>query len=156
VELAVLGDGPESGRWTALAQELGVAPRVRWTGMLAMEAALAEVSRADVLAFTSVQEGTPHAVLEALSLGVPVVCHDACGMGAAVTDECGIRVRMESPETSVAGFADAVRRIAGDPDLLHRLSAGALRRAAELSWDAKAQQIAQAYEHVLSAAGRHT
>jgi glycosyltransferase involved in cell wall biosynthesis len=154
VELAVLGEGPETGRWKALAQELGVATRVRWTDMLPLEAALAEVSRADVLAFTSVQEGTPHAVLEALSLALPVVCHDACGMGAAVTGECGIKVRMHSPETSVAGFADAIRKVALDADLFHRLSAGALRRAAELSWDAKAKQIALTYEQVVSAAAR--
>jgi glycosyltransferase involved in cell wall biosynthesis len=72
-------------------------------------------------------------------------------MGAAVTGDCGIKVPMESPQESIAGFADAVRRLALDTDLLPRLSAGALRRAEELSWDAKAKQIAVSYEQVISA-----
>lgn len=151
-ELTVLGDGPETPRWKALAERLGLAaPRVRWTGLLPRDAALAEVARADVFAFTGLQEGTPHVVLEALSLGLPVVCHDACGMGVAVTADCGVKVPMESPDASVRGFGDALRRLASDGARLSRLSAGALRRADELSWDEKARRIAATYERVISA-----
>jgi glycosyltransferase involved in cell wall biosynthesis len=149
-EMTVLGEGPETGRWKALAARLGLGARVRWTGRVPHEQALAEMGRADVLAFTSVQEGTPHVVLEALSLGLPVVCHDACGMGVAVTDGCGIKVPMESPDVSVKGFAGALCALAADPGAVRRLSAGALRRAAELGWDEKAARIARTYDRVLA------
>jgi glycosyltransferase involved in cell wall biosynthesis len=148
-ELAVLGGGPETGRWKGLADELGLSGRVRWAGHLSQADAVAEVSRADVLAFSSLQEGTPQAVLEALSLGLPVVCHDACGMGVAVTDGCGVKVPMRDPGASVAGFADAIRRLATDGRELGRLSAGALRRSEELTWDANARRIAEGYNQVV-------
>jgi glycosyltransferase involved in cell wall biosynthesis len=146
--LTVLGAGSETGRWKAAAAALGVADRVVWTGNLARGAALDRVAAADVMAFTSVQEGTPHAVLEALSLGVPVVCHDACGMGHAVTGACGIKVPMTDPRTSVAGFAFALRRLGSGPGLVERLSLGALRRAEELSWDHLAERIGTVYSNV--------
>jgi glycosyltransferase involved in cell wall biosynthesis len=153
VEVAVLGGGPESARWKAEAARLGVADRIRWTGQVSQSAALAEVAGADALAFTSVQEGTPHAVLEALSLGLPVICHDACGMGAAVTPQSGIRIPMLDPEQSISGFARAIRRLATDQDLLAALSAGALERASQLSWEGIGQAISDGYREVAAACG---
>jgi glycosyltransferase involved in cell wall biosynthesis len=150
VEVVVLGEGPETERWKAKAQRLGIADCIRWTGMLPHAAALREVAESDAMAFTSIQEGTPHAVLESLSLAVPVLCHDACGMGVAVNDDCGIKLPMIDPASSIAGFADAIRRLALEPGLVDRLSSGALRRAAELSWDNKARHIAERYWQVVN------
>lgn len=90
-------------------------------------------------------------VLEALSLGLPVICHDACGMGIAITDRCGIKVPMRTPELSIAGFADAIRRLSNGGDAFRELSEGALQRADELSWDSMAARIASTYERVIAA-----
>jgi glycosyltransferase involved in cell wall biosynthesis len=154
VELVVLGEGPETVRWHALSRRLGLASCTRWTGWLPRREAIAELALADVLAFTGVQEGTPHVILEALSLGLPVICHDACGMGAAVTNACGVKVPLRNPQTSIEGFAAAVRRLATDSPEFARLSAGALQRANELSWTSKARRIACVYEQVIAADAR--
>jgi hypothetical protein len=87
----------------ALARRLGVTDRVRFAGMMPLADALKVVSTADVMAFTSVQDGTPQAVLEAMSLGLPVICHDACGMGAAVTSACGVKVPLVDPRRASPG-----------------------------------------------------
>ena len=152
VECVVLGAGPRTTCWRRLAETLGVADLVRWTGQLPRESALAEVRRAHVMAFTSVQEGTPHAVMEALSLGVPVVCHDACGMGVAVNERCGMKVPLRDPATSVRGFADALAQLAARPALLHALSEGALERARGLDWDRNVEAIAAVYAQVAAVA----
>ena len=89
-------------------------------------------------------------VMEALASGLPVVCHDACGMGNAVTQSCGIKIPLECPEVSVAGFSDALRRLLTTPDLLTSLSAGAIGRSRELTWDEKARQIAMTYQSIPS------
>jgi glycosyltransferase involved in cell wall biosynthesis len=151
VELTVLGNGPETPRWKALAHQLNLGASVRWAGHLPHDRAIAQVAAADVFVLTSVQEGAPHVVLEALSLGLPVVCHDACGMGAAVTPACGIKVPMRDPAASVTGFGDAIERFIAEPSLLARLSEGALRRAEELSWDEMARRIAATYDSVVAA-----
>jgi glycosyltransferase involved in cell wall biosynthesis len=151
VELTVIGDGPATPRWRALAESLGL-KRIAWAGRVTHAQSLAEVGRADALAFTSVLEGTPHAVLEALSLGVPVICHDACGMGVAVTDDCGVRIAMQNAEASIAGFAEAIRQLAANPMEVVRLSQGALDRAAELDWDSKVERIIETYERVMDLA----
>jgi glycosyltransferase involved in cell wall biosynthesis len=145
VEVTVLGSGPLFGRWRKLAKQLGVDSVIKWTGHLSHDQAVTTLGESDVLAFTSLQEGTPFAVLEALSLEIPVICHDACGMGIAVTEDCGIKIPMQNPAFSAAGFARAICRLRDDSELLIRMSGGAGRRAAELSWSEKASAVAAAY-----------
>jgi hypothetical protein len=139
-ELVVLGEGAETARWKALAQSLGIAAHTRWLGQLPHAQAQAEVSRADAFVLTSVQEGTPHVVLEALALGVPVLCHDACGMGVAVNESCGIKIAMRDPETSIAGFAKAICLLSQQPARVNEFYRGALRsrRGAELGEQSRA------------------
>ncbi len=146
-QLTVLGDGVESAGWKKLADRLGL-DGIDWTGRLPHDKALERMTRADAFVFTSLQEGTPHVVLEALSMGIPVICHDACGMGTAVTDRCGIKIPLADFEGSVRGIQEALLILHEDGELLHRLSKGALERAEELSWDVLAKRIAQTLSQI--------
>ncbi len=56
--------------------------------------------------------------------------------------------------TSVEAFAAAVRRLAADTREFERLSAGALERASELTWKAKARHIAAVYNRVIAASAQ--
>ena len=80
-------------------------------------------------------------------MGLPVICHDACGMQTAVTDRCGIKVPLHDPETSIDGFCRAIQKLA-EPQFYNQLSAGALHRAHELTWDSKVARISEAYLNV--------
>jgi glycosyltransferase involved in cell wall biosynthesis len=153
IRFTVLGDGAENAKWRALAQQLGITDKVVWTGQLSHADAASEMSKAHVFTFPSLQEASSTVTLEALSLGLPVICHDACGMGFIVTDECGIKIPMISPQQSIDGYAAAFRRLHDNPAELTRLSQGALRRSDELSWDYAAEQIALGYDRVLAARG---
>ena len=149
VHLTVLGSGPETANWRRLAHRLGLDDQITWTGMIPRQDALAAMHDADALVLTSLQEGTPHVVMEALACGLPVLCHDACGMGEAVDDTCGLKVPMLDPDTSVAGFAAAVRSLLDDPPRVEALSRGAQRRSLELTWAKKAERVAAVYDRVI-------
>lgn len=149
IRFTSLGSGPEKAKWQALAHELGIADKVNWIDELPQARAHEEMARAHVFTFPSLQEASSTVTLEALSLGLPVLCHDACGMGFIVTDNCGIKIPMRSPAQSIEGYANAFRRLHANPAELSRLSSGALQRSSELSWDYAAEQIALGYERVL-------
>jgi glycosyltransferase involved in cell wall biosynthesis len=149
IMLDVLGDGVEAAGWKRLADQLGLAARVRWHGMLPRDEALRVMEGSHVLVHSSVKEGTPHVVLEALAMGMPVICHDACGMGTAVTEACGIKVPLRDPVTSVDGFRQALELFCDEPGLLGRLSLGALARAGELTWDSKITRYQECYREAL-------
>ncbi len=138
-----------------LADELGVSSMVKFYGMLPRTAALDVMNAAHVLVHTSLLEGTSTVLLEALSSGLPVIAHDACGMAAAITEDCGIKIPMKSLDQSIQGFADALVTLMKTPELLERLSQGALKRSEALSWQVKMQQVDEAYRSVqVSQSGR--
>lgn len=144
-QLTVLGAGIKTAQWKRLARRLGV-EEIDWAGSLPHHEALERMKRADVFVHSSLQEATSNVVMEALSMGMPVICHDACGMAVAVTAECGIKVPLVDFDTSVRGFHSALNRLDQNPGLLGKLSQGALERAAELSWDALAERIARTFD----------
>ena len=150
VELTVLGDGPEQQHWLNLALQLQLND-IKWIGWVPRDQALRYVDKADVLVSTSLLEGTPQVLLEALALGVPVICHDTCGMSLAINDTCGIRIPLTDSLTSIAAYTTALRRLAENPALLQRLSAGALQRVIDLSWDNQVARMLQVYEQILTA-----
>lgn len=69
--LIILGDGPEEDTLKALAQTLGVAESVGLPGFVANP--YAWMSKAQVFALSSVYEGLPTVLIEALACGTPVV-----------------------------------------------------------------------------------
>jgi glycosyltransferase involved in cell wall biosynthesis len=140
-----MGHGPAKEGWMALARELGLGDRVRWTGNLPHADALAELRSNHAFLFPSLKEGTPNVVPEALTNAVPVICHNMCGMGLMVNDSCGIKVAPLGPEASAQGFAEAILKLATTEGEIERLSRGALQRASEITWDRNAQLMAEAY-----------
>jgi glycosyltransferase involved in cell wall biosynthesis len=133
--LRVLGQGPAQERWERLATRLGVAEHIEWSGWPEYPEQLPHYNWADVFAFTSLRDTSGTGLLEALAAGVPVVGLDHQGVADIMTSECALRVPATNPVESSAGFATAISRLAGDSDLLARLSAGALARARWYQWD---------------------
>lgn len=74
VKLIILGEGPLRGELEALAAELGLADDVSLPGFDPNP--FAYMARASVFALSSIFEGSPNVVIQALALGLPVVSTD--------------------------------------------------------------------------------
>jgi glycosyltransferase involved in cell wall biosynthesis len=72
--LVVIGDGPERGRLESLCHSLGVAEKVRFTGVLTNPWSLA--GNCDIFVLSSEYEGMPNALLEAMACGLAVISFD--------------------------------------------------------------------------------
>jgi glycosyltransferase involved in cell wall biosynthesis len=77
--LLVMGRGDELPRLKRLADSLGVADSVTFSGHVPREQALESVARARVLVHAAIHEEAGLAVSEALSYGTPVICIDRGG-----------------------------------------------------------------------------
>ena len=148
IALDILGKGSETRRCSLSEEIIFTEHHVAW--FLPYHEARQTMGQADILIHSSFREGTPHVVMEALGWGIPVICHDACGMASAVDDTCGITIPLMNQKKSINGFRDALGRILRDPGLVEQLSKGALQRACELSWDTKVREIADAYIKIIT------
>lgn len=130
VEGVIVGDGPERARLEALAHELGIATRCRFLGW---RADMARVYGAvDVLALSSLNEGSPASLIEGMAAGRAVVATNVGGVPDVVRDGVtGSLVPPRAPED----LADAICQLLGDPG--ERLRFGrAARDEAAARWRA--------------------
>jgi N-acetylgalactosamine-N,N'-diacetylbacillosaminyl-diphospho-undecaprenol 4-alpha-N-acetylgalactosaminyltransferase len=89
--LIILGEGEERAVLEALRDELGLADRVLMPGHVSNP--LAVVARADYFVASSLNEGFPNAMAEAMIIGVPVVVTDCLsGPAEILTGDCDIEV----------------------------------------------------------------
>jgi glycosyltransferase involved in cell wall biosynthesis len=106
----IVGDGPLRGQLEALANELGVAGRVRFAGQ--QNDVPAWLRRARVLALTSDSEGLALSAMEAMMSGLPAVVSDVGDMGDLVENGVnGWRV----PRRDAEAFAERIGDLLEDP-----------------------------------------
>jgi glycosyltransferase involved in cell wall biosynthesis len=118
VELVLVGDGPERARLEEVARGL----RVRFLGPRPREAAQELLTAADALLISSSWENFPHAVVEALAAGTPVIATGVGGVTEIVED--GVNGLLVSPADPDA-LGAAIRRFFADEALRGRLRAAA-------------------------------
>jgi glycosyltransferase involved in cell wall biosynthesis len=102
------------------------------------------LAAADIFVLTSIREGLPVSLLEAMAAGKAIVGTSVGGIPDAITDgETGLLV----PPGNPAAVAAAVSRLLGDPTLRESLGQAAMRVAEErFSVDHQARSIGEVYE----------
>jgi glycosyltransferase involved in cell wall biosynthesis len=144
-ELHVLGKGSRTSHWQDMAQQLGLAERCHFHGWLPRDEAMQIMASSHLMLITSLRDLTSTVTIEALALGLPIVCLDHCGFGGVVDETCGIKVPVKTPASVVAGLATGIARLAEDEALRFDLAKGAVLRAQDFSWEQKAAAVDRIY-----------
>lgn len=140
----IIGSGPLQDRLHKEEKSLGI-NNIEWIKNVDHDTVFRLMGEADFLVHTSLREATSSVIPEALSMGLPVICHDANGMSIAINESCGIKIPLLNPEASIHGFSNAIDKLVFDKQLLKDLKKGARKRSIELSWDMMAATIANDY-----------
>jgi glycosyltransferase involved in cell wall biosynthesis len=124
--LLLVGDGSDRETLEAYASERGVARELFFLGY--QKEVGDWYALADAVVLTSVNEGTPVSIIEALAAGRPVVTTDVGGVGDVVRDGVdGYLVDVGDADAMASRLAE----IAGDPELAARLGASGRSRVIE-------------------------
>jgi len=106
----------------------GLASVFRFAGLVPREQMPETLAAMDLVVHTSLREGLARVLPQALLVGRPVISYDVDGAREVVLpDETGILL----PPCSVGPLADAVIRLARDPDLRRRMGEEGRRRCRE-------------------------
>jgi glycosyltransferase involved in cell wall biosynthesis len=127
----------------ALIVALGLTDRVQYVGPQDRRA-LADLYRgSSAFVLSSNEEGQGIVIVEAMASGLPIVATSCIGPSEMVTD--GVEGLL-SPVGSVDSLADAIVRIATDPELRRRMSHAARSRAVrEFSLETAEAQLCRVY-----------
>jgi glycosyltransferase involved in cell wall biosynthesis len=131
----IAGEGPERERLSAMIRGWNLEGAVELLGPVCQDRLAGDLYlRAHVLAQPSIvtpdgdQDGIPTVVLEAMTVGLPVVATTVSGIPEAIEDgETGLLVGPRDPRA----LADALARVLADDALAERLASKARRRIEE-------------------------
>jgi len=116
--LVIVGDGPERERLQGLVREQALVDRVYFAGQKTKQETLSLMAACDIFVLHSTHEGLPHTVLEAMSLGMPVVATAVGGTPELVVD--GENGRL-IPSHSENRLSDTLQQLLSSPSERVRL-----------------------------------
>lgn len=125
---------------TRLAEELGVAGKVMFTGAIPDGDLTAIYNLSTVFVFPSLYEGFGLPVLEAMAAGTPVAASNASSIPEVLGD-AGIYFDPADPEDIAAKLA----KLLDDGDMRKRFSEASALRAGEFNWDKTVAEIANLF-----------
>lgn len=129
VEFVVAGAGPEERNLRRLARELGITAQVTFLSNLSDF--LPALEAMDIYCLPSLKQGLGTIMLEAMSLGRPVIATNVGGLFEVIRDgETGFLV----PPADSAAFASRILELLDDPVLARRLGTAG-RRVVEQDFD---------------------
>ncbi|WP_414166344.1 glycosyltransferase [Streptoverticillium reticulum] len=137
-QLRIFGRGPLRGELKTLVGELGLCDNVLLMG--ATRRLEMEWAKASIMAFSSVREALPMAIIEAMRAGLPVVSTD-CDYGPRETITHGVDGLLV-PVGDADGLADGILTLVNDAERRQAMGRAAERNSARFS----PQVVADQYE----------
>jgi colanic acid/amylovoran biosynthesis glycosyltransferase len=118
LRVTLVGDGPERIELEHLADRLGLASHVAFTGAVGQDDIMRIYESATIFCLPSFAEGVPTVLMEAMAMQLPVVSTWIAGIPELVEHErSGFLVAPGRPDA----LADQLERLIADPDLAERL-----------------------------------
>ncbi len=147
LRLVLKGEGPEEQAVHDLVASLGLSDRVSFLKRTEFARVPDDYRQADIFITTSLSDGTPVSVLEAMATGLPCIATSVGGIPEWIEHEkTGILVPPSSPEQ----VADALLRLTADSLLRGRLGTAARERVVEKGqWKILMAQAEKDYQQLV-------
>jgi len=150
VELEIIGDGEQRLDLEALAEELNLTS-VNFTGFLSQSDCAQRLQSADVMVLPSLYECGGAVVLEAMTMGIPVIATNWGGPTDYIDESCGILVEPQTPDLFVVNLADAMLKLAESPELRQSMGqAGHQRILDRFDWEVKVDTMLDIYQDAIA------
>jgi 1,2-diacylglycerol 3-alpha-glucosyltransferase len=142
VILVIVGDGPDKSRLAAEARSLGIESLVRFTGYVDRETVFSVFAASAVFTFASMTETQGLVLLEAMSMGTPVVAIDAMGVSDLLSDDRG---GFLCQPDDLDGFTERVNTLLDNRELYRKTAAEGQEKAREWSIETMSERLVRTY-----------
>lgn len=154
--LTVVGDGPLKPQCIELARNRGLEGQITWAGKLSRDEVNDFYQNSHVHVITSLLEGNPTVIWEAMSFGIPTITLDHFGMHDTVCDKCGIKVPVEgSLQSIVVALTESIRQLIENPQKIEELSMGVEECSQRFSWKQRRADWGRYYDIAITNWERH-
>jgi len=123
-----------------MAQQLGVATRVHFSGPLTGDSKWSAYRDADIFVLPSQNENFGNTAAESVAAGTPVIVTEQCGIAPLLAGIAGIAV-----PHSAASIADTISTLLNDPTLHAQLKNGCATAVQRLDWGLPIREMDSLY-----------
>lgn len=136
IECIMVGKGPELDNVKKMAASCP--HKITFLKHMPRQEVLNQLTQADIFITPSLKDACNLTLLEAMTVGLPIICLNWSGMAISTDDSCAIRLPVTNPEQMPKDMAAAIIKLIENPDLRERLGREARMRVKTLfNWDAK-------------------
>lgn len=146
--LSVIGDGNLFQQLKRKSNLLGIDDHITWHGSVPRAEVLRLMQTAHLHVISSLGEGNPTVLWEAMSWAVPTMTLDHCGMAGVVCEKCGIKIPIHSYKQVVTDMAKHIDNIIEYPDTLRILSEGVIECSEKFMWSNRIKIFNEVYDHI--------
>jgi colanic acid/amylovoran biosynthesis glycosyltransferase len=122
VQVTLVGDGPDRNFLERRAAELGISSLIEFAGWVNQDRLLAIYSQTDLFVLSSLAEGIPMVLMEAMAMQIPCVAPRITGIPELI--EHGVDGMLYAV-ADVADLTDKIRTLLESPELMRRIGAQA-------------------------------
>ena len=150
LHIDIVGDGPLRSRLEKYAHEHSLDKLITWHGQLPRMEAVRVFNSAHLHVITSVSEGNPTTIWEAMSYGVPTLSFDHCGMHDTICDQCGVRIPIAKRyDDCILALSSAIDNLLEHPMRFKTLAEGTVKCAQKYTWNKRAVFLNNLYNQLL-------
>lgn len=150
-QLTLLGSGPDRKLILETIKKEGCENRVNIIPTLPREKALDLIAKSDIFIFPSLKEGGTWALMEAMAMGLPVICLNWTGMAVETTPETAIQIAVSNPKIMEKEMGVAISLLINNQSKREKLGISARQRIKDVfNWDAKGLYMEKLFSEIES------
>lgn len=148
--LDIVGDGPLRSQLEAYTAAHKLDSCVTFHGMMPRKTVREMFQNAHLHVITSIGEGNPTTIWEAMSCGVPTVTVDHCGMHDTVSEATGYLIKVSSSDNIAKDLANLLDSIAEDPGQLISKAKQVVEDSKKYLWERRIPFFEECYDKCIA------
>lgn len=134
----IIGKGQEKEKIQKYICDKGIEDKVEILNQIDRSEVLSKLEYADIYVFPSLREGGSWSLMEAMAVGLPVICFSWTGMDIITDDKSAIKIKPTNYKENLEEFKDAMICLATDPERRIKMGKMARKRIKDkFLWDRK-------------------
>ena len=136
-KLTLVGKGSEEFVLKQKVKDLNLEGNIEWVNWIPQDELSIIYKKKNLFLFPSLHDSGGMVVLEAMSLGLPIICLDIGGPGYFVNESVGSKISVTNKTYTqvVSEYAEAILELSNDRQLLENKSNNAVHRVSQYTWE---------------------
>ena len=146
IQLHIIGEGSLKLSLQEFAINNNIDQNIVWHGAIKRNEVFKLLYQSHLHIITSVSEGNPTTIWEAMNAGVPTISLDHCGMHDTICEKCGIKIKIESYKQVINDLTYYLDYFVINQKELECLSKGVIECAKKYNWEQRREFFNRMYK----------